>query len=422
MPIENLELIPLSGLIGSPVLDRTGERLGRVDDVIVRLRDGGYPPLTGLRLRIGGRRVFISGDQVEELDLGHVKLSGETLNLLRFERRPGEVLLREDVLDRKIINVEAGRLVHANDVALARVGSRWRVVGVDVSPRRLFWRLVPGRPRRHLDPRNVIDWSGVEPFVGHVPTARLLLPLRRLKRLHPAQIADLVEAASHEQGEEIIDAVHGDPELEADVFEELDPEHQVEFLRNRSDEEAAKVLAEMGPDDAADLITELEQDRRSSILRLLPTKQQAKVRGLLAYNAGTAGGLMSPDFLSVAPETTVGTALQRVKRADLSAQALTTIFVVDHEQFLRGTVPLHELMRAEPSQSLESLVESAPPPKLRVDADLADVALFMTDFNATAAPVTDTTGHMIGIITVDDLLEAILPEEWRRRADAAASE
>jgi hypothetical protein len=422
VPIENLELIPLSGLIGSPVLDRAGERLGRVDDVIARLRDGGYPPVTGLRVRLGGRRVFIAGDQVDELGLGHVTLSGETLNLLRFERRPGEVLLKEDVLDRKLINVEAGRLVNANDVALAHVGNRWRVVGLDTSPRRLLWRLVPGRPRRPLDPKRVIDWTGVEPFVGHVPTARLLLPLRRLKRLHPAQIADLVEAASHEQGEEIIEAVHADPELEADVFEELDPEHQVEFLRNRSDEEAAKVLAEMGPDDAADLITELEQERRSAILTLLPQKQQAKVRGLLAYNPGSAGGLMSPDFLSVSLETSVGTALQKVKRADLSTQTLTTIFVVDADQFLRGSVPLPALLRADPTQSVESIVESANPPKLRVDADLADVALFMTDYNANAAPVTDAAGHMVGVITVDDLLEAMLPEEWRRRAEAAASE
>jgi CBS domain-containing protein/sporulation protein YlmC with PRC-barrel domain len=421
VPIDNLELVPLSSLVGGPVLDRAGERLGRLDDVIVRLREGGYPPVTGLRLRIGGRRVFLPAEQVDRLGPDRVQLSGETLNLLRFERRPGEVLLKEDVLDRKLINVEAGKLVNANDVALARVGNRWRVMGVDTSPRRLLRRLLPGRPRR-LDPRAILDWSGVEPFVGHVPTARLLLPLRRLKRLHPAQIADLVEAASHEQGEEIIEAVHGDPELEADVFEELDPEHQVEFLRTRSDDEAAKVLAEMGPDDAADLITELDQERRASILKLLPPKQQAKVRGLLAYNPGTAGGLMNPDFVEVSPETSIGTALQKVKRADLSMQALTAVFVVDDEHMLRGVVPLPALLRAEPSQHMEEILETPTPPRLRVDADLADVALFMTDYNAHAAPVTDPVGHLVGIITVDDVLEAILPEEWRRRAEAAASD
>ena len=421
MALDNLELVPLTALIASPVLDRAGERLGRVDDVIVRLRDGGYPPITGLRLRLSGRNVFVPTDSVSDLSPGHVQLAGETLNMQRFERRQGEVLLREDVLDRKLINVEAGRLVNANDVAIARVGGKWRVVGVDTSPRRRLQRLLPGRPPRRLDAKAVLDWSGVEPFVGHVPTARLLLPLRRIRRLHPAQIADLVEAASHEQGEEIIEAVHADPELEADVFEELDPEHQVEFLRSRPDEEAAKILAEMGADDAADLITELDQDRRAAILALLPAKQQAKVRGLLAYNPGTAGGLMSPDFVAVSGDSTVAAALQRVRRADLPNPVLTTIFVGDDEQRLRGSVSLPALIAAEPTERVEGLLDSTQA-RLRVDDDLSDVALFMTDYNMTAAPVVDADGHLVGVVTVDDVLEAILPDEWRRRAEAAASE
>src|SRR2546422_154071 len=180
---------------------------------------------------------------------------------------------------------------------LGRVDGSWRVAGVDVRARSPLSRL--RRAREITERTGFIDWSAIEPFVGHVPTSRLLMPIRRLRRLHPAQIADLVEAASHDEGEEIITAVHGDPELEADVFEELNTEHQVEFLRARSDTEAASVLAGMGPDDAADLITELDQPRRVPILSLLPAAQQAKVRALLSYNSDTAGGLMSPDFVAV---------------------------------------------------------------------------------------------------------------------------
>ena len=136
--------------------------------------------------------------------------------------------------------------------------------------------------------------------MAHVPTAGLRIPYRKLARLHPAQIADLVEAASHEEGEEIINAVGQDLELEADVFEELDTEHQLEFLSTRSDKEAARLLATMAPDDAADLIADLDQERRLSVLEALPQPDQAKVRALLSYNPETAGGLMSPEFL-VAP-------------------------------------------------------------------------------------------------------------------------
>ena len=134
---------------------------------------------------------------------------------------------------------------------------------------------------------------------------RLRIPYRKLARLHPAQIADIVEAASHEEGEEIIEAVKADRELEADVFEELDTEHQVEFVRTRSDADAARLLARMAPDDAADLIMELDQERRLPVLGLLPASQQRKVRSLLSYNPETAGGLMSPDFLAL-PQTTDG--------------------------------------------------------------------------------------------------------------------
>ena len=145
-----------------------------------------------------------------------------------------------------------------------------------------------------------MDWASIEPFVAHVPTARLRIPYRKLARLHPAQIADLVEAASHDEGEEIIEAVGQDRELEADVFEELDAEHQIEFVRSRTDAEAARLLATMAPDDAADLIIELDQERRLPVLQLLPMAQQRKIRALLNYNPETAGGLMSPDFLCLA--------------------------------------------------------------------------------------------------------------------------
>ena len=217
---------------------------------------------------------------------GGVKLAGEDLNLAHFERRQGEVLLGDDVLGRRLISVDAGKLVVAHDIELRYQDGRWVVAGVDTRARGFRGRFLGGRN----ESPGFVDWAAVEPFVGHVPSSRLLMPLRRLRRLHPAQIADLVEAASHDEGEEIISAVHGDPELEADVFEELNTEHQVEFLRDKSDAEAAAVLAEMGPDDAADLVTELDQPRRAPILSLLPPSQQAKCERCSATDRAARAG------------------------------------------------------------------------------------------------------------------------------------
>src|SRR5579875_3409677 len=233
-------IVHLSSLAGSPLLDASGERLGRIKDLIARLDLGErLPPIVGLKARIGGRELFVPIDRVERLEPAAARTSTTKLNLAQFERRPGEVLLRQDVLDRSLIHVTSARLVTAHEVELVCDEGTWRVAGIDPT-------LLPRRYRGHdTEHRKFIPWDEFEAFVWHVPTSRLKLGARRLLRLHPAQIADLVEAATHEEGEEILAAVGGDKELEADVFEELDDEHQVEFLRERSNEEVAAVLARM---------------------------------------------------------------------------------------------------------------------------------------------------------------------------------
>ena len=199
---------------------------------------------------------------------------------------------------RHLINFVGGRLIRANEIELARVDDGWEVVGVDpTSPRRCSVACCPAGSGSSSRPGAIVDWASIEPFVAHVPTARLRIPYRKLARLHPAQIADLVEAASHEEGEEIIEAVGQDRELEADVFEELDTEHQVEFVR------AAPTPTRPGCSRRWPPTTRPTSSPRSTrngglpILELLPEPQRRKVRSLLSYHPETAGGLMSPDFL-----------------------------------------------------------------------------------------------------------------------------
>ncbi len=412
----------LSQLVHSAVVNPGGDRLGRVEDVIVRLADSGYPRVSGFKVRIGGRDLFVPEQLVLRLEPGRIQLHGQTLDLGRFERRPGEVLLREDVLDRRLIHVTAGRLVHANDLVLAESDTGWHLVGVDPSPRGIVQRLLPGQRRDLPPPESILDWSEIQPFVGHVPTAGLLMPLGPLKRLHPAQIADLVEGASHEQGEEIIEAVEADPELTADVFEELEPDHQVEFLEARTDSEAAELLAHMAPDDAADLINELDQARRRPVLELMPAAEGQKLRSLLQHNPSTAGGMMSPDFIAVERGTTLQSALERVRNAeDVPSPLLGSVFVTDVGGRLIGTVGIADVVRGDPSQSVEDLPQLVTG-GVPLDADLQDVALKMTDFNLVAVGVTDEEDRLIGAISVDDLLESLVPEEWRRRAEASSSD
>jgi CBS domain-containing protein len=417
----DIPLANLSSLLSSRLLDSSGEKLGRVDDLIVRLADGGYPPITGLKARIGGREVFVPAERIARLEPGAVQLQGEKVNLGRFERREGEVLLRQDLLGRRMINVVGARLVRADDLVLGRVEGWWRVVGVDTSFRSLLRRLLPAPLRRRAGIRPFLDWASVEPFVSHVPSARLRMGFGRLAKLHPAQIADLVEAASHDEGEEIIDAVGADRELEADVFEELDSEHQVEFLHDRTDSEAAAVLATMEADDAADLLGELDQDRREPVLKLLPWHQQRKVRTLLGYNPATAGGLMNPDFIALPETRTVGDALDELRRTELPEETVTTLLVVDSDQRLSGVVSVVMLLKLEPAMLLAD-AKSPPPLMFETDDDLSEIATRMADYDLTVAPVVDERRAILGIVTIDDLLEMMIPDDWRRRVSSLSSE
>ena len=420
--LDDKRRLTLTQILKSPVLNPAGDEVGRVEDLIVKLGEGGgaYPPVTGIKVRIGGSDVYVGLSDIAKLSPGEVRLGSPTLHTGAFQRRPGEVLLAADVLGRHLMDVARGRIVQAHDLVLGQSAEGWVLQGVDRSPRAMLRRLVPRRARPDLRRHAVLDWKDVQPFVGHVPTAKLLMPLQRLRRLHPAQIADLVEGASHEEGEEIIQAVESDVELTADVFEELDTEHQVEFLKSRSNEEAAKVLSRMAPDDAADLLAELDHDRLTPVLSMMPAPQQNKLRKLLQYHPTTAGGMMNPDYISVVRGTSAADALERVRIDDKAPhQLLGTVFVTEADGKLVGSVGVADLLRVDPN----TRVEDAPAlVDLRVSAaaDLADVSMMMADYNLTALAVTDTTSILVGAISVDDVLEALVPENWRNRVEASS--
>ena len=415
------ELLHLSGILRSPLHDAGGDRIGRVEDLIVRPRGEPHPPLSGLIASIGHRELFLPIELVGSLRPGHVRLTGSTVDLGRFERRPGELLLARDLAGRHLINIVGARLVTANEIELACVDGAFLVVGVDTSSRPVLRHLLPSPLANRVGPGRVIDWASIEPFVSHVPTARLRIPYRKLARLRPAQIADLVEAASHDEGEEIIEAVGQDRELEADVFEELDSEHQREFIESRSEPEAARLLARMPPDDVADLITDLDQERRLPQLEALPAALRAKVRALLSYNPETAGGLMNPDFLQLDGSTTVAEAIEAVRRSPVAPEALTTVYCHDPNARLSGAVPIVRLLKSPATATLAEVTESDPV-AVRSDADLHAIVRKMSDFNLQSAPVVDDERHMVGVVTIDDVIELMLPNGWRRDFGMTAAE
>jgi CBS domain-containing protein len=416
-PADGRATLRLSRLLRRPVADRTGESLGKLSDVIVWVRGADYPQVTGVVATVGGRQVFVPVEQVASFDEDPLRLSTARPGLRRFDRRDGEVLLRADVLGHRLIDVQNARLVRAADLELASDGLEWVLSGVDTRrpSRQLF-----GRLSRNTRPEGTPfrNWHDFEWLIGHQRSALQRSPFARIRRLKPAQIADLLESASKEEETEILGRVHDDPELEADVFEELDEDLAVRLLGARTDAEIAGVLARMRSDDAADAIAELPQRRRQPVLDLLPPGQRAKVLTLLGFNPTSAGGLMVMDFITMPTMATVAEALAKVgESTSLQPEAVTSVHAVDDERRLRGVASLVTLLQASPAAALIDVCDTDPV-RVGADADVMDVAVLMTDYNLITIPVVDDSRCLLGVITVDDVLEVTLPDDWRRREAA----
>jgi Mg/Co/Ni transporter MgtE len=289
------------------------------------------------------------------------------------------------------------------------------LAGVDTRrrPRRVFGLLAPAE-----DAGLCRDWHDFEWLIGHAGSALARGPFGRVRRLKPAQIADLLESASKAEETEILGQVRSDPELEADVFEELDEDLASRLLGARTDAEIAGVLSRMRADDAADAVADLPQPRRRPVLDLLPAGQRAKVLTLLGFNKTSAGGLMGVDFVALPTMATVADALAGVRAAaTLQPEALTSVHAVDSGGGLCGVARLATLVQSDPGAALIE-VSDTDPVRVGPDADVEDVAVLMTDYNLITIPVVDDERRLLGVITVDDVLEVTLPEDWRRREAA----
>jgi Mg/Co/Ni transporter MgtE len=198
------------------------------------------------------------------------------------------------------------------------------------------------------------------------------------------------------------------------VFAELEPEHQIALLESRSDAEAADILAHMPPDDAADLLLELPEERRTRVLGRLPLVQLAKVRALLGYNPETAGGVMIPDFLAVSDAASLSSVLDSVRASDLAPLLTDAVYVVASDGRLVGSVPVVEMLRHDGSQTVGAVL-SGRPISVPTHADVPEIAVTMTDYNLSVLPVVDVNQRLVGLVTVDDVLELMLPTDWRTR-------
>lgn len=404
------DTLSLSSLLKHPVVDGAGHIVGKLVDVVTTARENNYPVLSGLVIGVAGSSYYIPASDVIAIDLKAIRLRTAKVDLRPFIQRDGELLLKENILGHRLIDVGRSALVRAYDVRLVSAAEGWRVTGLDVHKGRWFYF---GRHEEHP----ARDWRSFLLLMGDKRASGLRSVSSRLTRLSPAQIADIIESASAGEEDVLLAQVHEDLELEADVFEELADNKQAQLLNARSDGEVAELLARMRADDAADAVMDLPQRRRQTVLDLLPEAQKTKVMTLLGFNAATAGGIMGPDFLALHEDQTIAEALSALRLATtLQPEALTVIHVLREDGSLRGTLGLVRALQSDPNRLLidaydSNLVVATP------DDDIVTVTIRMADYNLLSLPVVDAEMKMLGIVTVDDALEAAIPRDWTRRSE-----
>ena len=399
-------------LAGLPVFDPQGDQVGKVRDVVVVLRtDDKQPRVVGLVVEVFGRRqIFAPMTRVTNIDSGQVITTG-LLNMRRFERRSAETLVIGQMLDRKVTirGTETEGVVY--DVAMEQARTRdWVLSRVAIAE--------ASRGFRRKAQTHVVEWADVEGLRRsgeHEGAAHLVASLSELR---PADAANVIHELPADRRREVIAAL--DDERLADVLEEMPEDQQVDILERLDAERAADILEEMSPDDAADLIADLSPEKAQRLLGLMEPEEAADVRRLMEYGEESAGGMMTPEPVILPPDATVAEALAHVRNEDLTPSLAALVHVCrppleTPTGRLLGVAHIQRLLREPPSTLVAGVLDTSID-FLRPEATITEVAEFLATYNLVASPVVDEEGRLLGTVTVDDLLDHMLPDGWRDRS------
>ncbi|MEZ5118476.1 MAG: CBS domain-containing protein [Candidatus Nanopelagicales bacterium] len=399
----------IARLRGSAVFDANAEQLGKVRDVVVLLRHGTAPPrVVGLVVEVGARRrIFLPITRVTKIDVGQIVTTG-VLDLRRFRLRPGETLAVGELFDRVATLRDSGERVKILDLAMQQdTNDDWEVTQAYV---RSATRGLARRGQTH-----VIEWSQLSGVGTPQADQATESMLESLADLRPADVASVLHDLPEKRRLEIARAL--DDERLADVLEEMAEHDAVQIVSQLESERAADVLEEMDPDDAVDLLSDLTPEQARELLSLVEPEDAEDLRRLLVYDELSAGGMMNPEPVIVGADGTVAEALAQIRNAELSPALASQIYVVRPPmqtptgKFL-GVVHWQRLLREPPSDLVSRAIDKDLEP-LTPETPLAAVTRYFAAYNLVAVPIVDRNRHLLGVVTVDDLLDHLLGDNWR---------
>jgi CBS domain-containing protein len=404
-------IVSLAGLLNRPVRHQGGEEIGRLIDVVARFSgEQAYPPITGLVVRVGRRKVFLDAGLVEHLGHDQITLRSARVDLRDFERRQGELLLGRDILDHQLVDVDGVQVIRAADLYLAPANGRIRLVGVDTSTQTLLRRLGPARLRVRPTPERVIDWAAVQPFGGPEAHLRLRMSHEGLRRLRPGELADLLEDLGREAQQELLEAL--EPEEAADALEEMDPEELESLLRGSDPDKAAVLVASMETDEAVEALRDLADPEREELLEHMPEQRAVELSSLLEYEEDSAGGIMTTLLAKVSGSQSVDEVREYLRTLSEHRGEIDAIAVVDDGGYLLGDVTLFDLALADGPTTVADLVADEEILTVKPDASIPEVAAQLIEARRSSVLVV-ADDRPVGRILADDLVDALLPERGR---------
>ncbi len=408
-------------LAGLGVYDPNGDQLGRVRDAVATLRVGRQPPrILGLVVEVQHRRrIFVPMGRVTRIEPEAVVLTTGSVNIKRFEQRPNELLVLGEVLDRTVVRIEDGARMVVVDAAMEQSRTRdWVITKLAV-------RSVTSKLGRRRAVLQQVDWNDVDGLSATEKGQGADSLLAVLAGLRPADLAAQLQGMPDKRQQEVAEALND--ERLADVMEELPEEDQINIISGLSDERAADILEKMNDDDAADLLRELPAAEQERLLEIMEPEEAAPVRRLMTYGEYTAGGMMTSEPVVLLPDATVAEALARLRNPDLSPALAAQVYVVRPPQATPtgrylGVAHFQRLLREPPSSLVSGVLDDGIDP-LTPESTLQEVTRHLATYNLVAVPVVDDNDRLLGAVSVDDVIDHLLPEDWRDRdeqpADAA---
>lgn len=407
-----------SEVIKKPVLDPKGEELGKVKDLVI-IKGDPLPVVSALVIEKRKKLFWLSWQDVSIFNKKIIssKVFGEDLR--PYELNEDDLLILRDILDKQIVDANGAKVVRVNDIRLEGFLGEAVLIGVDVGVRGILRRLGIERGSESFLgllntrlPYNLISWNYIQPLRPKLNAITLTVPRQMLSELHPADIADLISQVSRDEGAQLFKGL--DIETAAEALSELEPDIQADIINAMDTEKAADIIEEMQPDEAADILSDLPTEKAKALLESIEKEDAEDIQELLGHEEDTAGGLMTNKYIAYPPETVVKDALERLKIDAKDVEIVYYVYILDPDEKLIGIITLREMLFAEPECTMADIMET----NLKTVSPQEDqmvVAELISKYNLLALPVTDQNGCMLGVITVDDVVDILLPSASRRR-------